>query len=356
MSQVSSEANVVAEKQRARDKGRPRNSKNTKKRLHILFDPKQLAFHGWENEEQPWTKRTCEKYIAWCHIDKVFPHSVHKKHCKFQVANLHYCKDPDFLERCIQVHQHLYDTAFVKRNEGSLAILRMVYAEEKLHRQVDWQTMRTSSQQVLKAREGIDIPRERKYKGIGGLSKAKFEDKLVSDAGVKWSSDSDVDEKSGCTKEERDEQMSNFRDLAAYEHLVNELFPEDTLHGFEVDVTETWQDTTMAGPSTYATQSMDEQASNLPILNPMEAIWIGNNLEGQSDMPHTEVLPTVHQETQMSNEETSSLLKRIAELERENVELREEREVFKREIQNLKETYEKKVEDLQHALSQFNAG
>jgi len=75
----------------------------------------------------------CVKYIDWYHIDKVFVYSEHRKHCRYQVANLYHCRDPNFFERYIQVYQHLHGIPFVPRNKFNLAILYMVCAEDKLN-------------------------------------------------------------------------------------------------------------------------------------------------------------------------------------------------------------------------------
>jgi hypothetical protein len=94
----------------------------------------------------------CCEYIEWCHIGKVFPEDRHNKHRRFSKANLKYCLDAEFKQRCVEVYQVLYNHEFVHRNEASLTICRMVWAELKLGKMVDWRT--------LKAAPGIHIPTE----------------------------------------------------------------------------------------------------------------------------------------------------------------------------------------------------
>ena len=73
--------------------------------------------------------------------------------------------DREFAERCIQVFQWLYDEKYVKANCAALFICRMVYAEVKLHKVVDWSTT------LMKDWTKADIPYYRKYPK-GGLGRA----------------------------------------------------------------------------------------------------------------------------------------------------------------------------------------
>jgi hypothetical protein len=45
------------------DKGRRRQGKIHKKCLHILFDPNNKAFQGWEAVVELWSLITCEIFI-----------------------------------------------------------------------------------------------------------------------------------------------------------------------------------------------------------------------------------------------------------------------------------------------------
>jgi hypothetical protein len=152
------------------DKGRRRPTKVHKKHLYILFDPDIKAFQGWEAVVELWSLATCKKFIEWCHIGKAFPPSRHEIHRKHNVANLKYCMWPEFMERCIQVHQFLFDQPNVKSNSIILSILRMVYAEVALLKKVNWMTMRSSSTTKIIIPTSPDIPRVWKYLD-GGLGR-----------------------------------------------------------------------------------------------------------------------------------------------------------------------------------------
>jgi hypothetical protein len=135
------------------DKHRERRGAIQRKRLHVLRNPEKLAFKGWKDVLEPWTFADCCEYIEWCHIGKVFPKDRHNKHRRFSKANLKYCRDEKFKQRCIEVYQVLYNHGTMHRNEASLTICRMVWAKLKLEKVVDWKT--------LKAAPGIHIPTER---------------------------------------------------------------------------------------------------------------------------------------------------------------------------------------------------
>jgi hypothetical protein len=132
------------------DRTRERKGPIQRKRLYVLRNPEKLAFRGWKDVPEPWTFADCCKYIEWCHIGKVFPKERHNKHRRFSKANLKYCLDPEFKQRCIEVYQVLYNHAIVHKNEASLTICRIVWAELKLGKVVDWTT--------LKVAPGVHIP------------------------------------------------------------------------------------------------------------------------------------------------------------------------------------------------------
>jgi hypothetical protein len=130
--------------------------------------PKKLAFKGWKDVPEPWTLANCCEYIKWCHIGKVFPEDRYNKHRRFSKANLKYCLDAEFKQRCIEVYQVLYNHEFVHRNEASLTICRMVWAELKLGKMVDWRTLKAAPSIYIPIEQ--DIPRGvLKFPG-GGLS------------------------------------------------------------------------------------------------------------------------------------------------------------------------------------------
>jgi hypothetical protein len=152
------------------DKERRRPEKVHKKHLQILFDPDIKAFQGWEAVVELWCLAICEKFIEWCHIGKAFPPSRHEIHRKYNVANLKYCTWPELKERCIQVHQFLYDQPNVKNNSIILSILRIIYAEVALQKKVNWMTMRASSTTKIIISTSPDISQVRKFLD-GGLGR-----------------------------------------------------------------------------------------------------------------------------------------------------------------------------------------
>lgn len=347
----------VPHRPRARDIGRVRNCKASKKRLHILLDPDKHAFDGWENQPQPWTKKTCERYIDWCHIDKIFPHSVHRKHCKRKVANLHFCKDPEFLERCIQVHQHLYDDPYVARNESSLAILRMVYAEQKLLRTVDWSTIKTASTQILKAPESIDIPRERKYKEHGGLSKAKNPVQTIADVLVQWSDDSDVDLKSGCTKQERDDRLQHLRD-AQYWSYIEASIGDECIEGDASGVAKTRNDSSINEPSSNPPENFTEHFVQVHDWSqpPQQFATDGTTTEPPI-MTEGSSHHSIGQNIELSNIDNTTSVKTIEDLQVEVAQLRRHNAKLERKLKRVVDyivdkeiAYKKKIEDLEIAL------
>ena len=60
------------------------------------------------------------------------PEERHNKHWRFSKANLKYCLEAEFKQRCIEVYQVLYNHRIVHRNEASLMICQMVWTELKV--------------------------------------------------------------------------------------------------------------------------------------------------------------------------------------------------------------------------------
>jgi hypothetical protein len=218
---------------REQDKGRRRLGKVQKKRLHILFDLDIKAFEGWEAVVEPWSLATCEKFIEWCHIGKAFPPSRHVIHRKHNVANLKYCTWPEFKERCIQVHQFLYDQPNVKSNSIILSILRMVYAEVALLKKVDWMTMRSSSTTKMIIPTSPDIPRVRKYLD-GGLGRM-MDHAVVSTEQVNWSCTSSDDDQTGCEPKIRCEKEDVIK-CPWLNNTLLDMVAEDEVNSTEIHV------------------------------------------------------------------------------------------------------------------------
>ena len=127
-----------------KDKNRQRRGNIHRKRWHVLNSADHLAFKGWNEEAEPWSMQTCEDYIEWCHIGKLFPAWRHHYNRHTNKANLKYCENSAFVQRCVEVWQVLYRNPFVERNEVTLSIARGVYAEVALKKDVDWSTIKGS--------------------------------------------------------------------------------------------------------------------------------------------------------------------------------------------------------------------
>ena len=91
-----------------RDRTRDRCGKPCRKRLKVLDNPHKLAFRGWTDVPEPWTFEQCKQYIEWCHVGKAFKRDRYLAHRSANKANLKFCENPNFLERCIQVYQYLF--------------------------------------------------------------------------------------------------------------------------------------------------------------------------------------------------------------------------------------------------------
>ena len=86
------------------DRTRDRRNKPCRKRLKVLDNPQKLAFRRWTDVPEPWTFKHCKQYIEWCHVGKAFKPDRFLAHRSANKANLKFCKNPDFLEQCIQVY------------------------------------------------------------------------------------------------------------------------------------------------------------------------------------------------------------------------------------------------------------
>ena len=187
--------------QRARDVGRKRKAGLPKKRLHILLDLNSKAFPNWQDVQGMWTLEICEEFIDWCHMGKAFPLARHSFHRSRRMANLKYCTHEGIIERCIQVSQHLYGEPNIPRNEVTISILRMVYAEVELGRTVDYRTMRHSVLSKIILPDSSSIPWTRKFPE-GGLKKVTAPT-VMDDDDIQWSATSSDDDKTGCPSEVR---------------------------------------------------------------------------------------------------------------------------------------------------------
>jgi hypothetical protein len=213
-------------KKRLRDAGRVRNHKQ-KKRLHIFIDDELKAFRGWEDVQSPWTFIQCAKYIAWCHLGRMWPHSRYSQIRRYDKGNLNYCTNEIFKERCIQAYQYIYNKAKVHRNEVNLSILRMVYAEVILGVEVDWRTMEIQPNSKMAAVTTTSLPIERKFPGEA-LGKKATEVEVPNEE-VTWSDTSSDDSDTGCDPSVR-KQIEGFFKC----QWLNSVFQETTTIGDEI--------------------------------------------------------------------------------------------------------------------------
>ena len=87
-------------------------------------------------------------------------------HRSVNKANLKFCENLDFLERCIQVYQCLFRKERVVRKKVNYKLCRMVWVEVELQRRIDWHSYGADTRVTLPP--GGDIPRTRTYPN-GGL-------------------------------------------------------------------------------------------------------------------------------------------------------------------------------------------
>ena len=129
--------------------GRFRKGNFHRKRMKVYENPHKLAFRGWATVAGMWTAETCARYVEWCHINKVFLPERYHINRRGNKANLRYCTDPQFTQRCIEVYQVLFNEALVKRNEVPLFICRMVWVELKLGKSVDWSSIKSTPRVII---------------------------------------------------------------------------------------------------------------------------------------------------------------------------------------------------------------
>ena len=82
------------------ERTRERRGKPCRKRLKVLDNLEKLAFRGWIDVPEPWMFEHCKQYIEWCHVGKAFKRERYLAHCSTSKANLKFCENLNFLERC----------------------------------------------------------------------------------------------------------------------------------------------------------------------------------------------------------------------------------------------------------------
>ena len=136
------------------DRTRDRRDKPCRKHLKVLDNPNKLAFRGWTDAPDPWTFEQCKQYIEWCHVGKAFKRDRYLAHRSANKANLKFCKNPNFLERCIQVYQYLFRKKVVC-NKVNYKICHMVWVEVGLQRRIDWRSYGAETGVTLPLGENI---------------------------------------------------------------------------------------------------------------------------------------------------------------------------------------------------------
>jgi hypothetical protein len=139
---------------------------------------------------------------------------------------MHYCEWPIFMERCIEMCQHIYKKPFLERNKCPLSILRMVYAEVELGKRVDWMTVNIQTKSKMKAPMTPFFGPGRKFPN-GGLSK-KMPSKSIPNDMVAHSATSNDDEKTGCTRAERRAILASIKGQVVYNTLTEMVANEPT--------------------------------------------------------------------------------------------------------------------------------
>jgi hypothetical protein len=197
-----------------------------KKRLHIFLDDSKLAFNGWEDVLKPWSFENCEAHIEWCHISRVFLHDHYKKHRKADKANLHYCQWPIFKKWCIEMYQHIYEKPYLVHNECPLSILRVVYVEVVLAKEVNWMTINIQSKSNMKAPLHSYFGLGSKFPH-GGLGKKMPSTEIPNNMVVHLAT-SNNDKKTGCTWAERRAIEASTKGKLVYNTLTKMVAHETT--------------------------------------------------------------------------------------------------------------------------------
>ena len=161
---ISTPGSQVPNDRTQRDRTRKRRSKPCRKRLKVLDNPEELAFRAWTDVPEPWMFEHCKQYIEWYHV--AFKRERYFAHRSANKANLKFCKNLDFLERCIQVYQYFFCKERVVHNEVTYKLCCMVWIEVALQRRIDWHLYGVDMGVTLLP--GGDIPRTHTYPN-GGL-------------------------------------------------------------------------------------------------------------------------------------------------------------------------------------------
>jgi hypothetical protein len=108
-----------------------------------LNAPEILANPGWMEEDDPWTRNTCRRYVDWAHINRHWAHERYEVHVKSGVVNFDQCQHPAFKKRLIEVALAIWGQR--SKKDGTLSLCQMTYAEIFLGKDVDWTTFLSKS-------------------------------------------------------------------------------------------------------------------------------------------------------------------------------------------------------------------
>lgn len=89
-----------------------------------LNAPEILANHGWRDEDSPWTRVACRKYVDWAHINRHWAHECYEVHVNSGVVNFDQCQNPHFKKRLIEVALHLWGSR--SKKDGTLSLLQLI--------------------------------------------------------------------------------------------------------------------------------------------------------------------------------------------------------------------------------------
>jgi hypothetical protein len=162
---LASEALQKRKRKRAPSKTPHPKGKRHELRYEVLRDNELIAEIGWRNEIQPWSYRTCTKYIDWCHIDKHFPEEKHETHVLHNRALYTSCTNMKMLTRVSEVYNAFWGVPIPEDNCVPLCIWRMVYAEVILGKDVKWSTLNPRSKGGKDPNVVSDIPLHHSLRG-----------------------------------------------------------------------------------------------------------------------------------------------------------------------------------------------
>lgn len=105
-----------------------------------------IALPGWNDARQPWSERTCKKWIPWSYILEHWPKTRREKLLKGYYAPLQFCKHHTYKAKLTQMWKTLCKNEIAAKRRRRMIpywLAAMVYAEVFLNRIVDWDLVDT---------------------------------------------------------------------------------------------------------------------------------------------------------------------------------------------------------------------